>query len=169
MRGVWTAWTPPPPAVTRRGHARQWMIPMAPEPDSRLDVVAPSWRGAVLGAGDTCCWSDRPLRRHPGEHSTNNPTFVGNRYRRYPHVARDAVADTHAPGPARSRAGRSRPSSRTVRESTESQREALLDLKRRGVEAPALAIATLGFWGTLREGFPTPASNVASCTRDLTC
>ena len=74
---------------------------MALETDSRLDVVAPSWRGAVLGAGDTCCWSDRPLRRPRYLLTTiaqTTPFVEGNRYRRYPHDARDAVADTHAPG-----------------------------------------------------------------------
>ena len=90
----------PRPRVTPHGHARQWtMIPMAPETDSRLDIVALSWRGTVLGAGDTCCWSDRPLWSPIGKHSIDNPTFVeGNRCCRYPHDARDAVADTHAPG-----------------------------------------------------------------------
>jgi hypothetical protein len=85
-----------PTAVTR-----QWMIPMAPEPDSRLDVVTPSWRGADLRAGDTCCWSNRPLRCPRSLLATiaqTTPFVEGNRYPRYPHDGRDAAADTHAPG-----------------------------------------------------------------------
>ena len=43
------------------------------------------------------------------------------------------------------------------RESTESWSELLRDLKRRGMRAPVLAIGdgALGFWGALREVFPT--------------
>ena len=43
-----------------------------------------------------------------------------------------------------------------VRESTQSWREVLLDLKSRGLNAPALAVAdgALGFWGALDEVFP---------------
>jgi putative transposase len=43
------------------------------------------------------------------------------------------------------------------RESTESWAELLRDLKRRGMRAPVLAIGdgALGFWGALREVFPT--------------
>lgn len=43
-----------------------------------------------------------------------------------------------------------------VRESTQSWREVLLDLKSRGLKAPALGIAdgALGFWGALDEVFP---------------
>ena len=43
-----------------------------------------------------------------------------------------------------------------VRESTQSWREVLLDLKSRGLNAPALGVAdgALGFWGALDEVFP---------------
>ena len=43
------------------------------------------------------------------------------------------------------------------RESTESWADVLRDLKRRGMRAPVLAVGdgALGFWGALREVFPT--------------
>ena len=44
-----------------------------------------------------------------------------------------------------------------VRESTQSWREVLLGLKRRGLVAPKLAIGdgAMGFWAALEEIFPT--------------
>jgi putative transposase len=54
-----------------------------------------------------------------------------------------------------------------VRESTQSWRELLLDLKRRGLAvAPELAIAdgALGFWQAIEDG-RTPAASAAGSTR----
>lgn len=55
-----------------------------------------------------------------------------------------------------------------VRESTQSWRELLLDLKRRSlVEAPKLAVSAgaTGFWGALEEVCGARASSAAGCTR----
>ena len=54
------------------------------------------------------------------------------------------------------------------RESTQSWREVLLDLKRRGMKQdPKLAIGdgALGFWAALREVFPRRGSSGAGCTK----
>ena len=73
---------------------------MAPEPlATRCSGL--SWRRADLGAGGTYCWSNRPLwcpRYLLATIAQTTPFVEGNRYRRYPHDDRDAVADTHAPG-----------------------------------------------------------------------
>ena len=55
-------------------------MPDAPEPDSRLDVVAPSWRGADLGAGEYLLLEQPPITVPSipnGNHSTNNPVCRG--------------------------------------------------------------------------------------------
>ena len=59
-----------------------------------------------------------------------------------------------------------------VRESAQSWRELLLDLKRRGLAvAPELAIAdgALGFWKAIEEVCPRPAASAVGCTRPPTC
>jgi putative transposase len=58
-----------------------------------------------------------------------------------------------------------------MRESSQSWRDLLLDLKRRGLAtAPQSAVAdgALGFWKALGEVWPKPASNAAGCTRPPT-
>ena len=58
-----------------------------------------------------------------------------------------------------------------IRESTQSWREVLLDLKARGMNAPELAIGdgALGFWARSRKCFPQPVSNAAGCTKPAMC
>ena len=59
-----------------------------------------------------------------------------------------------------------------VRESAQSWRELLVDLKGRGLAiAPELAIGdgALGFWKALEEVFPAPGTSAAGCTRPPTC
>jgi putative transposase len=59
-----------------------------------------------------------------------------------------------------------------VRESAQSWKELLLDLKRRGLAiGPELAVAdgALGFWQAIEEVWPRPAASAAGCTRPPTC
>jgi putative transposase len=59
-----------------------------------------------------------------------------------------------------------------VRESTQSWREVLLDLKQRGLEeAPRVAVGdgALGFWAALEEVFHRRGNNAAGCTRRPMC
>ncbi|CCG42719.1 transposase (fragment) [Magnetospirillum molischianum DSM 120] len=58
-----------------------------------------------------------------------------------------------------------------VRESTQSWRELLVDLKARGLAiAPELAIGdgALGFWKAMDEVFPSTRHSAAGCTRPAT-
>ncbi len=59
-----------------------------------------------------------------------------------------------------------------VRESAQSWRELLVDVKRRGLAiAPEIAVGdgALGFWKALDEVCPAPATSGAGCTRPPTC
>jgi putative transposase len=58
-----------------------------------------------------------------------------------------------------------------VRESAQSWREPLIDIRRRGLEiAPDLAVGdgTLGFWKAIEEAFPAPGINAVGFTRPPT-
>ena len=59
-----------------------------------------------------------------------------------------------------------------VRESTQSWRELLVDVKRRGLAiAPEIAVGdgALGFWKALDDSIPALAISAAGCTRPATC
>jgi len=58
-----------------------------------------------------------------------------------------------------------------VRESTQSWREILLQLKARGMNAPKLGIGdgAMGFWSALDEVYPPPGISVAGCTKQAMC
>ena len=59
-----------------------------------------------------------------------------------------------------------------MRESAQSWRELLVDLKARGLAvAPRIAVGdgALGFWKALDEVFPAPLTSAAGCTRRPTC
>jgi putative transposase len=58
-----------------------------------------------------------------------------------------------------------------LRESGESWAELLRDLRRRGMQAPVLAVGdgALGLWAALRDVFPAPVRSVAGSTRPPTC
>ena len=58
-----------------------------------------------------------------------------------------------------------------VRESTQSWRELLIDVKQRGLQiAPEIAVGdgALGFWKALDEVFPGTGTSAAGCTRPST-
>ena len=59
-----------------------------------------------------------------------------------------------------------------VRESAQSWRELLVDIKARGLAAaPEIAVGdgAMGFWRALDEAFPAPVTRDAGCTRPPTC
>ena len=59
-----------------------------------------------------------------------------------------------------------------VRESAQSWRELLVEVKRRGLAiAPEIAVddGALGFWKALDEIYPGPGTSAAGCTRSATC